>query len=217
MKLRVNRQTCARIPMEASEFQLCLYTNTLDNKEHLALVKGEVQSRQAVLVRVHSECFTGDVLGSRRCDCGEQLQRAIALISGEEAGVIIYLRQEGRGIGLLDKLRAYNLQDDGYDTVDANIALGHQPDERDYRVAAGILTDLRVQSIRLITNNPGKIKHLSDLGIKVIERVALQPTVHAENAHYLFTKADRMNHLLNLDNPQALPVGREKRNHDPYL
>jgi len=202
--LIVERKACARIPTDSGEYQLYLYVTNQDNKEHLALVMGEVQGQRDVLVRVHSECFTGDVLGSRRCDCGEQLQRSMQMIAAAGAGALIYLRQEGRGIGLMDKLRAYNLQDQGYDTVDANLALGHQADERDYSVAARILDDLGVRSIRLLTNNPVKIQHLRDLGVPVLERVPLQSTVNPDNAQYLFTKALRMNHLLDLE---AFPVG----------
>ncbi len=202
--LIVERMACARIPTDLGEYQLCLYTTNQDDKEHLAVVIGDVRDQSDVLVRVHSECFTGDVLGSRRCDCGEQLQRSLEMIAAAGAGVVIYLRQEGRGIGLLDKLRAYNLQDQGYDTVDANLALGHQADERDYSVAAHILEDLGVRSIRLLTNNPGKISSLKKLGVPVSERVPLQSTVNAENAQYLFTKALRMNHLLDME---AFAVG----------
>ena len=197
--LSVERMACARIPTDLGEFQLCLYTNNKDSKEHLALVLGDVNGQQDVLVRVHSECFTGDVLGSRRCDCGEQLQRSLQLIAEAGAGILIYLRQEGRGIGLLDKLLAYNLQDKGYDTVDANLALGHQADERDYTLAALILADMGVGSIRLLTNNPIKLMRLEELGIALSERVPIEATVNAENAHYMFTKAYRMNHLLDLD------------------
>jgi len=201
--LIVKKMACARIPTIAGEFELCLYTNNLDDKEHLALLMGDVHGLDDVLVRVHSECFTGDVLGSRRCDCGEQLQHAMHLIGKAGQGIIIYLRQEGRGIGLLDKLRAYNLQDQGYDTVEANLALGHKADERDYSMAAGILNYLNIRSVRLLTNNPGKITHLEELGITVTERVPLETTVNDENAHYLFTKAYRMNHILNRE---AFPV-----------
>ncbi|MEJ2672041.1 MAG: GTP cyclohydrolase II, partial [Deltaproteobacteria bacterium] len=168
-------------------------------KEHLALVRGQVNGRRNVLVRLHSECFTGDVLGSRRCDCGEQLQLAMRRIAEAGAGVILYLRQEGRGIGLLNKLKAYNLQDIGYDTVDANLLLGHEEDEREYSVAAQILRDLGVRSIRLLTNNPRKIESLDELGVEVTDRVPLQGVVHADNAAYLFTKARRMQHLLFLN------------------
>jgi len=209
----ITKMACARIPTELGEYQLCLYTDNRDDKEHLAVVMGEVQGKSEVLVRVHSECFTGDVLGSRRCDCGEQLQRSMQMIAETGEGVMIYLRQEGRGIGLLDKLRAYNLQDQGYDTVDANLALGHQVDERDYTAAARILDNLGVGSIRLITNNPLKILHLSELGIHVTERVPLPATVYADNAQYLFTKALRMDHLLDL---QAVPAGESKRHNGSH-
>ncbi len=207
--IRVQKMACARIPTDVGEFTLCLYHNDLDNKEHLALIVGDVaganaaddENRLPVLVRVHSECFTGDVLGSRRCDCGPQLAAAMSLIAEEGRGLALYLRQEGRGIGLLEKLRAYNLQDAGYDTVDANLLLGHQPDLRDYRVAAEMLKDLGIHSLRLMTNNPDKIAGLERCGLEITERVPLQTTVHAENAHYLDTKVRRMRHLLQLEPP----------------
>ncbi len=194
--LSVKRLACARIPTAGGTFQLCVYENSRDDKEHLALVMGEVFGQPGVLVRIHSECFTGDVLGSRRCDCGDQLHRAMELVALEGQGVIIYLRQEGRGIGLAEKLRAYNLQDGGLDTVDANLALGHAADARDYSAAAAILNDLGVRSVRLMTNNPEKIHDLQCLGVEVSERVALETTVYPDNAYYLLTKAQRMNHLL---------------------
>jgi 3,4-dihydroxy 2-butanone 4-phosphate synthase/GTP cyclohydrolase II len=197
--LDVRCMVSARIPTEAGEFILKLYHNNRDEKEHLALVLGDVTQAGQVLVRVHSECFTGDVLGSRRCDCGEQLHQAMQRIAEAGQGVIVYLRQEGRGIGLLNKLRAYNLQDEGYDTVDANLLLGHQADERDYTIAARILEDLAIRSIRLMTNNPSKIDRLRELNVQVTERVALESTVNQDNASYLFTKVHRMNHLLSLD------------------
>jgi len=196
--LTVQRMVATRIPTDEAEFHLYLYHNNSDDKEHLALVLGDVSNKSDVLVRVHSECFTGDVLGSRRCDCGEQLHFAMQQIAAEGQGVLLYLRQEGRGIGLLEKLRAYNLQDQGYDTVEANLMLGHQADERDYTVAARILEDLGARSLRLITNNPDKIDTLRALGIAISERVPVEPTVYAENASYLFTKLTRMNHLFNL-------------------
>jgi GTP cyclohydrolase II len=186
----------ARIPTQYGDFQLCYYSNTRDNKEHLAFCMGNPADTEQLLVRVHSECFTGDVLRSLRCDCGEQLNRSLALVASEGQGVVIYLRQEGRGIGLLEKLRAYNLQDEGYDTVDANLMLGHQADARDYTLAARILDDLAVKSVRLITNNPSKIKALEAEGITVTARVALEIPVHAENESYMRTKANRMDHLL---------------------
>jgi GTP cyclohydrolase II len=194
----VQRMACARIPTLWGEFQLCLYTNNQDNKEHLTLTMGDVSDRSGVLTRIHSECFTGDVLGSLRCDCGEQLECAMQKIAEASLGVVVYLRQEGRGIGLLNKLRAYNLQDAGYDTVDANLMLGHRADERDYTPAGLMLRDLGVCSVRLMTNNPTKLEALDALGVPVVERVPLQPTVHAGNQHYLDTKVRRMKHLLNL-------------------
>lgn len=194
----ISRMTSARIPTEHGEFKLLLYTQKPDNKEHLALVMGDLHSSQPVLARIHSECFTGDVLGSRRCDCGDQLYKAMQLIAAEGAGVIAYLRQEGRGIGLLDKLRAYNLQDKGYDTVDANTLLGHAPDERDYTIAGRIFEDLGVSAVRLMTNNPDKIKALEQFGVQVKERVALQTAIHTDNAYYLRTKASRMHHMLDV-------------------
>lgn len=196
MNLRVERKALARIPTDVGEFQLALYHNNHDDKEHLALLTGDVTAKPDLLVRVHSECFTGDVLGSNRCDCGEQLYRAMQLIAGAGAGMIVYLRQEGRGIGLLDKLRAYNLQDQGMDTVEANLALGHQADERDYTVAAAILRDWNVHGVRLITNNPSKIESLRALGVNVIDRVPSETHIKPDNAHYLRTKVQRMRHLL---------------------
>ncbi|OGT70956.1 MAG: GTP cyclohydrolase II [Gammaproteobacteria bacterium RIFCSPLOWO2_02_FULL_57_10] len=188
--------TCARIPTEYGDFQLCYYTNTLDNKEHLAFCMGDLAQGENVLVRIHSECFTGDVMGSQRCDCGEQLHRSMALVAAEGQGVIVYLRQEGRGIGLLEKLKAYNLQDQGYDTVDANLMLGHGADEREYSLAARILEELQIKSVRLMTNNPLKISALQAEGIRVTMRVSLEGAVNPENAQYLLTKAKRMDHML---------------------
>lgn len=194
----IQRAASARIPTEFGDFQLSLYTSNQDDKEHLALVMGKVEHQENVLTRIHSECYTGDVLGSLRCDCGEQLRDAMQAIAEQGAGVIVYMRQEGRGIGLRDKLRAYNLQDEGYDTVQANEMLGHEADERDYTLAALILNDLSVPSVRLMTNNPSKINALRALGIRVTERVPLQPTVHAHNLTYLDTKVRRMSHWLEL-------------------
>lgn len=196
--LKIQRIVQTRIPTEVGQFKLCLYTNNRDEKEHLALIRGEVNNFDDVPVRIHSECFTGDVLGSLRCDCGEQLQLAMEYIAHQGRGVIVYLRQEGRGIGLSEKLRAYNLQDRGLDTVEANLVLGHHEDEREYSMAAAILKDLGVRSIRLLTNNPDKITSLEDLGVIITERVPLVATVTEENAAYLLTKARRMNHLLDV-------------------
>ncbi|WP_108164320.1 GTP cyclohydrolase II [Saccharospirillum sp. MSK14-1] len=201
----VTRMTRTRIPTEYGDFHLCYYTNTLDNKEHLAFFMGDIAHAGPVLARVHSECFTGDVLGSRRCDCGEQLDRAMAMIAKAGAGVVLYMRQEGRGIGLLDKLRAYNLQDEGYDTVDANLMLGHGADERDYSLAALILADLGVDSVQLITNNPAKISALEAKGITVSGRVSLAVAANTDNVGYLLTKVQRMDHLLPIE-PLEKPV-----------
>lgn len=198
--LIVTRAVNARIPTQWGEFHLYLYTNNHDEKEHLAFVFGDIVGRENVLVRVHSECFTGDVLGSRRCDCGEQLEYSLCTIANRGQGILIYLRQEGRGIGLAEKLRAYNLQDEGYDTVDANLALGHQADVRDYSIAAAILRECGVRSIHLLTNNPAKIEDLTKHGIQVTRRISIQPTVNADNLEYLKTKVNRMQHMLKIPN-----------------
>ncbi len=213
----VRRVVCARLPTPQATFRLCLYRSEKDGKEHLALILGQPAAAHAPLVRVHSECFTGDVLGSLRCDCGEQLQRSLEMIAREGTGVLIYLRQEGRGIGLVEKLRAYNLQDQGYDTVEANVLLGHQADERDYDVAAAILQDLGVTQIRLLTNNPEKIQALEALGIRVVERVPLVPSVNPENLRYLVTKVVRMGHLLNLEALGNGPPLEEQGEPEPPL
>jgi 2-desacetyl-2-hydroxyethyl bacteriochlorophyllide A dehydrogenase len=194
----LKRCVTSRIPTDIGDFQLRLYLDDRDKKEHVALVLGEVESKSGILARVHSECFTGEVLGSHRCDCREQLALAMQKIAEEGCGVLVYLRQEGRGIGLADKLRAYNLQDQGYDTVDANLLLGHQPDERDYMAAAQIFEDLRIRSIRLLTNNPRKIESLRALGIRLEGQLPLRPTVNESNFRYLLTKALRMDHLLDV-------------------
>ncbi len=194
----IKNTVCARIPTRHGEFSLHYYENDIDGKEHLAMVKGKIKGRRSVLVRLHSECLTGDVFGSQRCDCGQQLEEALRLIGESECGVLVYLRQEGRGIGLFKKLQAYNLQDQGFDTVDANLKLGHQADERDYRIAALILKDLQLQSVRLITNNPEKIKELEKYGIEVEQRVPIEVGHHSENLPYLKAKAEKMAHLLTL-------------------
>lgn len=184
------------IPTQHGEFILHFYSNNIDDKEHIALVKGDVANKENIPVRIHSECFTGDVLGSRRCDCGEQLDMAMQMISEAQSGILIYLRQEGRGIGLLKKLQAYNLQDKGLDTVDANIHLGHLADEREYNVAALMLESLQVKSIQLITNNPKKIESLKKLGINVVKRIPIEVVAHKDNLGYLKTKAKKMAHIL---------------------
>ncbi|GAB6142247.1 hypothetical protein JCM14076_29760 [Methylosoma difficile] len=184
------------IPTKHGEFILHYYSNNVDAKEHIALVKGTVAGHENVPVRIHSECFTGDVLGSRRCDCGEQLDMALQLIAKAGSGVLIYLRQEGRGIGLLKKLQAYNLQDMGMDTVDANLHLGYQADEREYTIAALMLEDLGIKSVQLITNNPEKIDGLKALGINVAGRIPVEVVAHDSNRDYLKTKAKKMAHML---------------------
>jgi GTP cyclohydrolase II len=185
-----------RIPTAYGEFVLHYFTNSLDNKEHVAFVFGDITDKTLVPVRIHSECFTGDVLGSRRCDCGDQLDKALQLISEHGYGVLVYLRQEGRGIGLLKKLQAYNLQDEGMDTVDANLHLGHLPDEREYTIAALILENLQIESIQLITNNPNKIEQLQSLGVKVEGRIAIEIESNCDNRAYLQTKAHKMDHFI---------------------
>ena len=196
--LTINRQVITRIPTRYGTFQLILFTSNFDDKEQLAFVMGDIRGRENVLLRVHSECFTGDVLGSIRCDCGEQLDRALQMIAHVGRGAVLYLRQEGRGIGLLDKLRAYNLQDEGLDTVEANLKLGHQPDERDYSLAALMIRDLGIRSVNLVTNNPKKISELRGLGITVRQRTPIEVPPRPENINYLDTKARRMDHILQL-------------------
>lgn len=194
--LLVQKEVSARLPTRHGTFELSLYRSSPDLKEHLALTIGGFQNGEGILTRVHSECLTGDLLGSLRCDCGEQLERSLQLIGRARRGVILYLRQEGRGIGLRDKLRAYNLQDEGLDTVEANLRLGRGADERDYAVAAHILSDLGIQSVNLITNNPAKLAALQELGVRIVGRTPIQVAAHPENAGYLRTKLRRMNHLL---------------------
>ncbi|WP_122817323.1 bifunctional 3,4-dihydroxy-2-butanone-4-phosphate synthase/GTP cyclohydrolase II [Nocardioides pantholopis] len=193
----VERVAETRLPTRAGEFTAYGYRITIDGSEHLALVHGDVSGPEPVLTRVHSECLTGDVFGSRRCDCGPQLDEAIERIMAEGRGVVVYLRgHEGRGIGLVGKLQAYQLQDGGRDTVDANLDLGLPADARHYGTATQILKDLGVEAVRLLTNNPGKVSDLEDYGITVTERVPLTPHPNDHNLAYLLTKRDRMGHVL---------------------
>ena len=186
------------LPTELGTYNLILYRDLTNNKIHSVLTMGELDN-QATLVRVHSECLTGDVFGSLRCDCGHQLKKTMQIIEKEKKGVILYMNQEGRGIGLVDKIKAYSLQDKGMDTVQANEALGYQPDLRDYGIGAQILVDLGLNNIQLLTNNPRKIVGLDGYGLKVVERVALQTEPNPQNYHYLKTKKEKLGHDLMLD------------------
>ena len=194
----VKRLATVKLPTKyGSEFIAIVYTNDIDNNIHIALVKGEIKPEDEILVRVHSQCLTGDVFGSERCDCGEQLHKAMEMIKKEGKGVILYMKQEGRGIGLINKLKAYELQDKGLDTVEANIKLGFKPDLRDYGVGAQILVDLGVRKMRLMTNNPKKIVGLEGYGLKVVERVSIETRPNEKNIIYLKTKKKKLGHMLN--------------------
>jgi 3,4-dihydroxy 2-butanone 4-phosphate synthase/GTP cyclohydrolase II len=190
------RADVTKLPTQFGDFTAIAYESLLDGKEHLALVKGEWGENEPILVRVHSECLTGDVFGSNRCDCGEQLQTALTMIEKAGKGVFLYMRQEGRGIGLVNKIKAYKLQDNGRDTVQANLDLGFPEDLRDYGIGAQILVDLGVRKMRMMTNNPKKIKGLEGYGLEVVERVPIEMPVKDENRRYLQTKKDKMGHLL---------------------
>ena len=192
----VSRSVSARLPTRFGDFMLHLYEDRLNRENHLAIVHGDVAEKKDVLVRVHSACFTGDTLGSMRCDCGEQLQMALSRISHEGRGVLLYMHQEGRGIGLENKLKAYALQDRGMDTVEANEALGFKPDLRTYGIGAQILVDLGLSTIRLMTNNPRKIVGIEGYGLKVTTRVPLQIPANRSNRRYLKTKKEKLGHLL---------------------
>jgi len=203
-KVCVRIAAIAELPSRFGDFHIVAFYNNKDGKEHVAVVHGDVSGKEDVPVRVHSECLTGDVLGSLRCDCRDQLETALRMIGQMEGGVLLYMRQEGRGIGLVNKIRAYGLQEHGYDTVEANIALGFRDDERDYSVAAHMLESLHVRSIHLITNNPRKIEDLTHLGIKVSGRIPHVMPVNEYNRFYLQTKAVKSGHLIDLHGKQRL-------------
>ncbi|MEO8204938.1 MAG: bifunctional 3,4-dihydroxy-2-butanone-4-phosphate synthase/GTP cyclohydrolase II [Chthoniobacterales bacterium] len=192
----ISREQTISMPTDYGDFDLYLYRSQVDGMDHLALVKGEIDPKKPVLVRVHSECLTGDVFGSRRCDCGNQLHTALRQISEEGAGVLVYMRQEGRGIGLAAKIHAYKLQEGGLDTVEANEKLGFAMDLRDYGLGAQILSDLGVRKIRLLTNNPRKVVGLEGYGMEIVEQLPIRSVVHAHNKRYLATKKKKMGHLL---------------------
>jgi 3,4-dihydroxy 2-butanone 4-phosphate synthase/GTP cyclohydrolase II len=202
----VERSTAVRLPTTYGEFAAIAFREKLTGKHHLALVKGEVEGEEDVLVRVHSECLTGDVFHSLRCDCGEQLDQALQRIASEERGVLLYMAQEGRGIGLLYKLRSYELQENGFDTVDANLELGFPPDMRDYGIGNQILADLGLSTIRILTNNPKKITGIEGFGLTVVEQVPIETEPTRENARYLATKRDRLGHKLHHQDLQYEPL-----------
>lgn len=192
----VHRIATTRFPTKYGNFTLHLYESSIDEHHHLAVVKGDIETDEPVIVRVHSQCLTGDIFGSLRCDCGDQLGNAMEIIEKEGRGVLLYMRQEGRGIGLSNKILAYQLQDNGRDTVEANEELGFKPDLRDYGIGAQILSDLGIKKIKLLTNNPKKIVGLKGYNLEIVERIALEICPNEANAHYLETKRDKLGHLI---------------------
>ncbi|QOX65327.1 bifunctional 3,4-dihydroxy-2-butanone-4-phosphate synthase/GTP cyclohydrolase II [Anoxybacterium hadale] len=192
----VECMTETHMPTRYGVFRIRGYQNRINGEHHVALIMGDIEQEEAILTRVHSECLTGDALGSTRCDCGEQYEAAMRQIAEEGRGILLYMRQEGRGIGLINKLKAYALQDQGMDTVEANLALGFDEDLRDYGIGAQILSDIGVRKLRLMTNNPRKIKGLEGYGLEIVERVPLQMNANPENIRYLKTKQDKLSHML---------------------
>ena len=201
----VRIEAIAELPTRFGDFHIVAFSNNRDDKEHVAIIKGEVFEAADVRVRLHSECLTGDVIGSLRCDCRDQLEAALKTIGQMDKGIVLYLRQEGRGIGLVNKIRAYSLQDQGLDTVEANLALGFRDDERDYAVAAHMLHSLKIQSIRLMTNNPKKLDQLTQYGVKINGRVPHILPSNEYNRFYLETKAAKSGHLIDFRGKQHLP------------
>jgi GTP cyclohydrolase II len=197
--LCINLVAVADLPSLYGDFKILGFANNKDQKDHIAIVKGNVYAEEKVLTRLHSSCLTGDALGSMRCDCGPQLHTALSLIEEEGLAVLLYMQQEGRGIGLVNKIKAYQLQDVGYDTYDANLHLGFEPDERDYEVSAAMLRKLGVKSIRLLTNNPDKMKQLNSFGVEIAERIPLELPTQEHDRDYMETKKERFGHQLDLD------------------
>ncbi|MGN1387708.1 MAG: GTP cyclohydrolase II, partial [Bacillus sp. (in: firmicutes)] len=198
-ELVIKKEACIQLPTAHGNFNMHGYSNLLDDSENVALVKGDIPEDEPVLVRIHSACLTGDIFHSKRCDCGPQLERALEIIEDKGSGVILYMDQEGRGIGLLNKLRAYELQEQGFDTVEANEMLGFPAELRNYAISAQILKDLGIQKVKLLTNNPEKIEALIDYGIEVVDRIPLEMKAEIENRHYLCTKKEKMGHMLSIE------------------
>lgn len=189
----------ADFPSAYGTFKILGFVNSKDGKDHIIVMKGEVGDGEGMLTRIHSSCLTGDALGSMRCDCGPQLHEALRIIEGEGRGILLYHMEEGRGIGLVNKLRAYAIQDRGFDTLEANVLLGFRPDERDYKIPAEMLKRIGVRSVRLMTNNPEKVQELEKYGIRVTERIRHEPPVQEHSRRYLETKKERFGHMLHLD------------------